>query len=842
LVVIPLEGSAENTLDSIDGWKFSPDVENVGLEEKWFSRECEDEKWSVIKAGTRWEDQGYPDLDGHGWYRKWVDVPSDWKDQQAWIAFGGVNDSYVLYCNGKRVGSYGDKSGYSTARFPTMVELTDYLEPGQKNLIAIDVYDWTLSGGLWKLPCLLTTDPAQLPVVIVLSCWPEYEDNELTAQAVITGLGSNRPAGSMQFDLRRKGGSEILARRMENIPPDKSMIWTTFPIPRTNEDVCYEVSSKGVDREGKAIAGTVDATSTIAFGVPDYPPEYNGLKVLNNFVCELLDTNLRGTGENEFTFRNPREGWVFVGIAASGASRQPEAVLDEEASPLVWRPNPETGDLEAMRKLPAGEHRIVVRNCADEMNLTVRSVPLLGLCRFPNGDCPVSAYGSYGWEYLERYVLSNVNSIVTSSQTLPKDRFEEWLREGRAWIDQLHLAGLNPNEKVTGDDVYGKWKDEPGVVDPRYCGIIIDEFINSGNEDQYEAWTAGQQLLSADPNFSRKILYAWCGLMADFVATLDFRRAIVENGHRFVWEQYMQEWSNDEEARSNLIRRFVQHSLKWKADDSRVNPHIIQCLGIFTIPPGTLDHDPSTDFNVYLDKQFRILATEPALWGQDGVLPWITTAADEEVMRWTHRLIRHYCIEGNRNLLSTDPYVLPHLENPDFEDGLEGWTIEPASENSIEPGFMTGFGYMQRGYPRSPNGDHFVWMKHSEKKPNRLRQTVKDLEPGRLYSLKLISGDLAHPDQEPVSPPSICLENVEVVEDLGFRHVFRAGGSCKDESTGNAYSSPYMNYHRIVFRPKGRSSELVISDWKSETESGAPEGQELVCNFVQLQPYTPAPE
>ncbi len=46
-----------------------------------------------------------------------------------------------------------------------------------------------------------------------------------------------------------------------------------------------------------------------------------------------------------------------------------------------------------------------------------------------------------------------------------------------------------------------------------------------------------------------------------------------------------------------------------------------------------------------------------------------------------------------------------------------------------------------------------------------------------------------------------------------------------------------MNYHWRVFRAKSATARLTVSDWKSAAEAGGPIGQELIFNFLELQPY-----
>ena len=91
------------SIDLSANWQFSPDEKNMGRSEKWYASNFDDSQWDIIDAGLRWEDQGYPDLDSYGWYRKSVDIPEEWKGRDIWLKFGAVNDAYELFVNGKSV-------------------------------------------------------------------------------------------------------------------------------------------------------------------------------------------------------------------------------------------------------------------------------------------------------------------------------------------------------------------------------------------------------------------------------------------------------------------------------------------------------------------------------------------------------------------------------------------------------------------------------------------------------------------------------------------------------------------------------------------------------------------
>ena len=137
-------------------------------------------------------------------------------------------------------------------------------------------------------------------------------------------------------------------------------------------------------------------------------------------------------------------------------------------------------------------------------------------------------------------------------------------------------------------------------------------------------------------------------------------------------------------------------------------------------------------------------------------------------------------------------------------------------------------------------------MKRSPAKPNAFSQEITQLEPGRLYSLKMITADR----QDLVRGTSRCAAHaisirLEGVEPLtGPQESF---SNCPfhswAEEAGFTEAKPlWMNYHWRVFRAKGATARLSVSDWKSATQSGGPAGQELIFNFLELQPYLSAAE
>src|SRR5262249_22328705 len=133
----------------------------------------------------------------------------------------------------------------------------------------------------------------------------------------------------------------------------------------------------------------------------------------------------------------------------------------------------------------------------------------------------------------------------------------------------------------------------------------------------------------------------------------------------------------------------------------------------------------------------NVVAKHPVMADLAGLNWWTTLMADEETVRFVGKLYRHYAIEGKTSMLTPDPLFLTHIRNADFEKGLDGWTLRPAEEGSIQARSFPRYGriegrYMGLGRPADPEhiGDTFLWMKRSEKGPNAFSQTINDLEPG----------------------------------------------------------------------------------------------------------------
>ena len=157
------KGIKENSSNfmSLNGvWKFNWVKDADSRPTDFWKTGFNDKGWDDIPVPGVWELHGYGDPIyvniGYAWrnqfennppfvptennhvgsYRKEIMVPASWKGKDIIAHFGSVTSNLYLWVNGKYVGYSED--GKLEAEF----NLTPYLKPGQKNLIAFQVFRW----------------------------------------------------------------------------------------------------------------------------------------------------------------------------------------------------------------------------------------------------------------------------------------------------------------------------------------------------------------------------------------------------------------------------------------------------------------------------------------------------------------------------------------------------------------------------------------------------------------------------------------------------------------------------------------------------------------------------
>jgi hypothetical protein len=192
-------------------------------------------------------------------------------------------------------------------------------------------------------------------------------------------------------------------------------------------------------------------------------------------------------------------------------------------------------------------------------------------------------------------------------------------------------------------------------------------------------------------------------------------------------------------------------------------------------------------------------------------------------------------------MLTSDPLFLTHIQNADFEKGTAGWTLHSAEEGSIASKSFPRYGriegrFMGLGRPTDPEhiGDTFLWMKRRANGPNTFSQTIGDLQPGRLYSMKMMVCDYndliapkARKPEETKAIATIDIDGVDMDAKRSFSEVYSSSPEPKIPVC--------ITYYWRVFRAKASTAKLSVSDWQTDQPSVF--GQEQAFNFLEIQPY-----
>ena len=126
----------------------------------FYSPNFDDSKWGKMVVPGLWEMNGYgdpvyvnvgyawdnqfvdcppfvPQFNNHrGLYRRYIDVPAEWRGKQIFIHIGSATSNLTLWVNGKRVG-YSEDS-----KLEAEFDITKYIKAGQSNLFAMEIHRW----------------------------------------------------------------------------------------------------------------------------------------------------------------------------------------------------------------------------------------------------------------------------------------------------------------------------------------------------------------------------------------------------------------------------------------------------------------------------------------------------------------------------------------------------------------------------------------------------------------------------------------------------------------------------------------------------------------------------
>jgi len=569
----------------------------------------------------------------------------------------------------------------------------------------------------------------------------------------------------------------------------------------------------------------------------------------NSFVTDLC-TSIR---TRESSFYNPRTGWVY--IAWNGAD-----AIGFDGTPVPSREY--AGRREVMRFLAKGTHTVSAQSGHLD-DITIRAIPQLMHCKL-GANPHIREFGDYDWAFLERWVNPHINSMVASGGADQVDHATEWKRRGNRWIVERGMPVSLSN--VADPAAIVAWMADNVLNDPtRPDGVLIDEF-SGGNAPAFAGYAEAARRIASDRRFDGIALYPYFG--GHFPLTDDWRvgvpdapdnsghliRAIFDaataDGERgsanwwVSWERYLREFRHVEDATDAMDDRFLNSMREWRAFYPEAQRKMMIALGYLTITESVNLH-PSVDFKVYMDMQLRYLATHEEFDGLAGVYEYLSSYADEESARFAPRLYRHYCIEGNTDLYTARfgwRYNSDIIRNADFEDWWDTWKFPIVEqERSMRAVSIPGYSHLQGRWPRTTIGDTALVMKRRANSANTLSQPLRNIVPGRYYSVKLITGDYGafvegRSENSHHGVRILLRGDAEIAPDRSFTAVVPNNyAHTLEPFVGDAHY--YFNWHLVVFKATGPNITLTISDWLTDDAPQASVGQEILYNFVEVQPF-----
>ena len=582
------------------------------------------------------------------------------------------------------------------------------------------------------------------------------------------------------------------------------------------------------------------AMAAVSFGCAGMKHEAMGPRVLNNFVTEvLLVENLSENGTHLYPVDNPREGWLFFRSSAwaDGSGKMNISIIPsrpraDKDRVIAYGPR-DNRTVEAMRYLRKGSYMLRVDIKDAKLNsLTVRMIPAIIYDVVPSGP-HLARFGRYDWAFLKRIgMLDSCNVIITGAEGF--HFMKGWLAQGKQVLHQSGVPGLRGKEPVTVQSAYDYWINAPGMNNPGMSGVIADEFYPS-LRDRFPVWVeAIKRVRKEKPD---RVFYPYIAGSAKQLRS--FVEPLLDSGCRFAYERYLKEMRTEEEARQFFEKALKNEMLDFQKYAPDFSARCIYVMGFLCGPNESLNKNPAVNYKVHTDIQFHLLATD-ALFkeGLYGVEEYRSSYCDEEYLRWCAKLFRHYCIEGSRERLTNDPYGLTHIQNPDFEKGVEGWAVTAASPDSVQVKEMKDYGWIQGRYPHDAQGDTFLWMKRSEEKPNLISQQIKNLTPGRYYSVKMYTGDYQDLTKWQQHEVLLRVEGAELVPEEAIQGVFH---NCYSHLIPDKFgkTKTFFNFRRVVFKAVSKTARLVISDWQDLelASDSAIIGQETMFNFIEVEPY-----
>ncbi len=550
-----------------------------------------------------------------------------------------------------------------------------------------------------------------------------------------------------------------------------------------------------------------------------------GHKVLNNLVSEVVNSDLKATNAPQsFRFDTVRDGWLFIVAENASANQNLHISLDADNAVI----DTQTPRLEAFRLVPMGHHTITVKGAEKGGRIIVRAIAeVFDYCPGNNSFVPTNP--PYDWEFQKKYLHP---AVTTFNGGILTDEQVAYIRKnGQRWMGSVGTKPMVSTERFM--EVLNGAK---GLYAPQYCGVTCDEQF-FGQHDALLRFIAGLRQY----NFPEgRDLYSWfvgkptaAGLDNDVISACV---NVTRGRGKILSELYSPTMPDEASARKHMENFIIDTVRMYKKHFPHIEEHLGVILGNFNqVPLISVIHHPEVDYKYFLDMQLNLIANHPELKNIACTGYWGSYYGDHELHRWSMLLLRHYCVEGRRDMLSDQygySYIPNHLQNGDFRGSLDGWKAVGNVSTTATLGFSNAS--EARWSCLDGTGDTYAVMTKKADETTTLSQVIKGLVPGKAYCLQFAVFDTAALGVNPVKSRALGIEatidGVTIRPDLTWHYV----NNRRDGSKPQASFAP-INLHHIVFIANGPEATLTLSNAKALT------GEALGVNMVSLNPFLMEP-
>jgi len=308
LLVIIIAANAQD-VSLASGWKFSP-----GDAEQWSAPGFDDQSWQVIDISKNWEQQGHEGLDGFGWYRTHVVIPSSLKEgsflkDSLRFEMGYGDDSYAVYLNGQIIGknyNTDPKSGLFCKIKIVIPANNPAILWDKDNVIAVRVFDTGGDGGVYGDPGDFKVSMVDIMDYVWINKDGDfsYGDKNSLTKSIKVKTGSNYTYnGKLDFTATDPVNGAVIYQSTHNVDLAKGKPFTyTFTIASLKAQSYLLTYTFSDSRSAKKIIVT-EGTPYILTPYISARPKINGPDVFGARPGNPFLYKIPATGQKPLAFK-----------------------------------------------------------------------------------------------------------------------------------------------------------------------------------------------------------------------------------------------------------------------------------------------------------------------------------------------------------------------------------------------------------------------------------------------------------------------------------------------------------------------------------------------------------